>query len=57
MDMDEAEECAGLVKAKHNIPYHISAEVDGAFDLARAKLFQAENRMIIEEGKEIELER
>lgn len=26
MGLDEAAECAGLVEAKHNIPYHVTAK-------------------------------
>ena len=53
MDLDEAVQCAELVKAKHNIPYHVLAQ-DGVFlDRERAEQFNTENRLIIEEGEEI----
>ena len=55
MDLDEAAECAELVKAKHNIPYHVLAQDGMYFDSERAKQFSAENRLIIDEGEEIEL--
>ena len=55
MDLAEAAECAALVKAKHSIPYHI-VPADGAlFDRERAEQFDAENRLIIDAGEEIEL--
>lgn len=55
MDLEEAAECAALVNAKHNIPYHVLAQDGVYFDRARAEEFQASNRMIIDEGEEIEL--
>ena len=58
MDIEEAAECAALVQAKHNIPYHIVAANSGSyFDHARAEQFNADNRLIIDEGEEIELEK
>ena len=56
MDLEEAAECAALVKAKHNIPYHIVPPSEGYFDRERAEQFRAENKLIIEDGEEIELE-
>lgn len=56
MDLEEAASCADLVKAKHNIPYHMTAADSGSFfDRERAEAFNVENRLIIEEGEEIEL--
>ncbi|MBQ3322567.1 MAG: MBL fold metallo-hydrolase [Firmicutes bacterium] len=56
MDLEEAAACADLVKAKHSIPYHMTAADSGTFfDRDRAEAFNAENRLIIEEGEEIEL--
>ena len=55
MDLDKAAECAGLVHAKHNIPYHVIAQDGVYFDRERAEQFTAENRLIIDEGEEIEL--
>ena len=44
------------MKAKHNIPYHMTAADSGSFfDRERAEAFNVENRLIIEEGEEIEL--
>lgn len=56
MDLEEAAECAGLVGAKHNIPYHIVPPNEGMFDRERAENFQAENLLIVEPGEEVELE-
>ncbi len=55
MDLDEAAECAELVKAKHNIPYHMISKQGVYFDQDRANKFQAPNRLIISAGEEIEL--
>ena len=56
MDLDEAAECAALVGAKHNIPYHvIAASGSRTFDRARAEQFEAAGRLILEPGEEIEL--
>ena len=55
MDLDEAAECANLVGAKHNIPYHTAPPKETTFDRERAEAFAAENKMIVAEGEEIEL--
>jgi L-ascorbate metabolism protein UlaG (beta-lactamase superfamily) len=56
MDMEEAAECAALVKAKHSIPYHMVAADSGSyFDRSRAEQFKADGRIIISDGEEIEL--
>ena len=56
MDLEEAAECAALVKAKHNIPYHMTAADSGSFfDRAKAEQVQADNLLVIGEGEEIEL--
>lgn len=56
MGLDEAAECAGLVGAKHNIPYHNTTDTSGdRFDREKAQQFDAPNRLIIEPGEEIEL--
>ena len=56
MDTDEASECAAIVKAKHNIPYHMTAANSGVFfDRAVAEQFKADGRIIMEEGEELEL--
>ncbi|MBR4450850.1 MAG: MBL fold metallo-hydrolase [Clostridia bacterium] len=53
MDLDEAAQCAELVGAKHNIPYHMAP--GKLFDKKRAERFNAPNRLIIAPGEEIEL--
>lgn len=56
MDLEEAAACADLVKAKHSIPYHMTAADSGSFfDRAKAEQFGADNALIIGEGEEIEL--
>ena len=56
MDLAEAAECAALVGARHNIPYHvIAAKGNAVFDRARAEQFAADNRLILDAGEEIEL--
>lgn len=58
MGREEATECANLVGAKHNIPYHvIRADSGSYFDREAAEEFKPDNRLIIEEGEEIELEK
>jgi L-ascorbate metabolism protein UlaG (beta-lactamase superfamily) len=51
MDMDEAAECAAIVGAKYNIPYHMI--VGEVFNQKRAEQFQAKGRMIVADGEEI----
>lgn len=54
MDMEEAEQCAKMVGAKHSIPYHNSTSNKGdMFDVEMAEQFDAENRMIVKPGEEI----
>ena len=55
MNADEAGECADLVGAKHNIPYHVIPPEGTYFSRERAEAFSAENRMILEPGEEIDL--
>jgi L-ascorbate metabolism protein UlaG (beta-lactamase superfamily) len=58
MDPAEAAECAKIIDAKHNIPYHTHADFpDGSFDMAIAKAFAAvaPNSMVLEPGQEITL--
>ena len=55
MGLEEAASCARMVQAKHSIPYHVLAQDGIYFDRERAEQFQAENRLIIDEGEEIEL--
>ena len=57
MGLEEAAECAALVQAKHNIPYHMVAANTGTyFDQETAEQFNADNLLIIADGEEIELE-
>lgn len=56
MDLEEAAECASLVGAAHDIPYHVLAQEGVYFDRKRAEQFDSENLLIIDEGEEIELE-
>ena len=55
MDVEEAVECARLVGAKINIPYHVIVKDGKYFDLERAEMFDAPNCMILADGEEIEL--
>lgn len=54
MDMDEAIACAGLINARHSIPYHMAP--GKLFDPERAEKFDVPNRMIVPAGEEIILE-
>ena len=54
MDMDEAIACAGLVKARHSIPYHMAP--GSLFDRERAERFDVPGRLIVAAGEEIVLE-
>ena len=57
MDLEEAAQCAALVGAKHSIPYHmIPADGGKFFDRSRAEQFDVPDRIILEDGQEIELE-
>ena len=53
MGLEEAAECAKLVGAKRNIPYHMAPGAENHFDREIAEQFQVENRMIIEPGEDI----
>ena len=57
MGLEEAAECAQLVGAKHNIPYHMTTTTTGRqFDRELAEQFDVENRLIIEDGEQIWIE-
>lgn len=57
MGSTEAAECAGLVGAKHNIPYHMTTNTSGKqFDRKLAEQFDAPGRLIVEPGEEIFIE-
>ena len=53
MGLEEAAECAALIGAKHNVPVHLKP--GELFDMALAEQFTGPNRLIIEAGKEVEL--
>ena len=55
MDLEEAAECARLVGAQHDIPYHVLAQDGVYFDRDRAEQFSSLNLLIIDEGEEIGL--
>ena len=56
MDNNEAAECAKLVNAKHNIPYHNDTSNSGIrFDRKKAEEWTAPNKLIINVNEEIEL--
>lgn len=57
MDLDEAAECAALVRAKHDVPYHVLAQDGVYFDRKQAEQFDSPNLLIIDEGEEIELKK
>lgn len=50
MGLKEAAEAAGLVQAKHNIPYHVTASNDVFFDRDLAVQFDVDNRIILDIG-------
>lgn len=57
MVLTEAAECAGLVGAKHNIPYHMTTNTSGKqFDRNLAEKFDAPDCLIVEPGEEILIE-
>ena len=60
MDVAEASECARLVAARHSIPIHLvpmdnPADPAQLFSRERAEAFQADGRIILEPGEELEL--
>ena len=57
MGLEEAAQAAKLVKAKHNIPYHVTASNDKFFDRELAEQFQADNRLILAPGEELTIEK
>lgn len=59
MGPEEAAECAGLIKAKRVVPYHMvpTGPLGGkCFDRKRAEAFVAENRVILPAGETLTLE-
>ena len=58
MGNEEAAECAKLVNAKHNIPYHNDTNDDGVrFSRKLAEEWNAPNKMIVDVNEEIVLEK
>ena len=55
MDIAEASECAALIGARHSIPCHMAP--GKLFDRERAEQFEADGRLILADGEEIELEK
>ena len=53
MNLEEAAECAQLIGARHNVPVHLKP--GELFDRDMAEQFKGPNRLIIEAGKEVEL--
>lgn len=53
MDIQEAIECSGLIKAKHTVPVHMSP--GSLFDRERAKRFVTPGALIVEPGAIINL--
>jgi len=53
MNIQEATECANIIKAKHSIPIHLKP--GELFDMNIALQFETENRIIIVPTQEIEL--
>lgn len=57
MGLAEAAQCAELVGAKYNIPYHNSTTNTGnMFSMELAEQFDAPNRLIVVPGEEIKIE-
>ena len=54
MSLEEASECAALIGAKHNVPVHLKP--GELFDREIAEQFMGPNRLIIEPGKDVELD-
>lgn len=57
MGLEEAAQATKLVKAKHNIPYHVTASNDKFFDQELAEQFQADNRLILAPGEELTIKK
>ncbi len=57
MGNEEAAECARIVAAEHNIPYHNDTSNSGMmFDVEAAKRFDAPNALILLPGQELTIE-
>ena len=57
MDVAEASECASLVGAKVNIPYHTGSVRETIFDKTNATRFTAPGAYILKPGKELVLKK
>ena len=57
MDLDEAIECANIVKAKHSIPYHMTGSTTDDFDINKAENFKVVGKIILQAGEEITIEK
>lgn len=55
MGLEEAALCAETVGAKYNIPYHMTGKTPKTYDREIAEQFQAPNRLIVDQGEEIEI--
>ena len=55
MGLEEAALCAETVGAKYNIPYHMTGRTPKTYDREIAEQFQAPNRLIVDQGEEIEI--
>lgn len=55
MGLEEAALCAQTVGAKYNIPYHMTGKTPKTYDREIAERFSAPNRLIIDQGEEIEI--
>lgn len=53
MDVREASQCAAIIEAKHSVPIHMKP--GELYDRRVAEHFQAEGRVLLEPGAEIEL--
>ena len=53
MDREEAQKCARLIGAKHNIPIHMKP--GGLFDEEMANAFDAPGKLVVRPGEEITL--
>ncbi len=51
MDIEEASACAGLVNARHSIPYHMAP--GKLFDPERAEMFDGPGKLILAAGDEL----
>ena len=54
MDAAEASRCAEAVQAVHSIPYH-TAPAEQGFSQTAADQFQADGKLILKPGEELEL--